>query len=49
MIIFWGVIPSTVQMAIDYSKDAKHVIWFDNFIPLRTLSNNDASYHAMIE
>ena len=31
-----------------YSRDAKHVEWFDDVIPLRTPSNNDA-YHAMIE
>ena len=37
-------------MAIDYSKDAKHVKWFDDVIPLQAPSQlTHEIYHAMIE
>ena len=37
-------------MVIDYTKDAKHVKWFDEVIPLRTPSElTNEGYQAMIE
>ena len=41
MILFWEeFLLNNARMAIDYSKDAKHIKWFDDVIPLRTPSNN---------